>query len=142
MGRKVGAMRNERAIFARRLREELKQQRFDLRPVELVRTLARDGEVSVTQQSISHWLHAKHLPRLEAMHGLSKMLGMDAYSLMREAAPLAVREPRTLWPDHVTGPDRLTFEAFLALPIKDQKVVRALIASLSSSATARKRRED
>ena len=135
-------MRNERAIFARRLREELKRQNFDSRPVALMKLLARDGEVSVAQQTISHWLNGKHLPRIEAMHGLSKMLGMDVYSLMREATPSGVREPRALWPDHVTGPDRLTFETFLALPIKDQKVVRELIASLSSSATVRKRRED
>jgi hypothetical protein len=138
----VCAMRNERAIFARRLREELKRQNFDSRPVALVKSLARDGDVSVAQQTISHWLHAKHLPRPEAMHGISRMLGMDAYSLMREAVAAGVREPRALWPDHVTGPDRLTFEAFLALPIKDQKVVRELIATLASSAAARKRRED
>jgi hypothetical protein len=42
----------------------------------------------------------------------------------------------------VSGPVRLTFEAFLALPIKDQKMVRELIASLAFSAAARKRRED
>jgi hypothetical protein len=92
----VCAMRNERAIFARRLREELKRQNFDSRPVALVKALAREGDVSVAQQTISHWLHAKHLPRPEAMHGLSRMLGMDAYSLMREAVATGVRGPRAL----------------------------------------------
>ncbi|HEX7917214.1 hypothetical protein [Rudaea sp.] len=133
-------MRNDRTIFARRLREELKRQKFDSRPVALVKALAREGGVSVAQQTISHWLHAKHLPRIEAMHGLSKMLGMDAYSLLREAEPLRVQEPRMLWPEHVSGPDRLTFEAFLSLPVKEQKTVQELIASLALPAAARKLR--
>ena len=131
-------MRNERAIFARRLREELKRQKFDSRPVALVKSLARDGEVSVTQQTISHWLHGTHLPRPEAMHGLSRMLGMDAYGLFRESEPRNVREPRLTWPDHVSGPDRLLFEAFLALPAKDRDTVRQMIDSLAAASTAKK----
>ncbi|MDR3389547.1 MAG: hypothetical protein P4L92_21080 [Rudaea sp.] len=58
---------------------------------------------------------------------------------MREGESRSVGEPRTLWPDHVSGPDRVLFEVFLALPVKERKVVRQMIETLVVSAAKLKR---
>lgn len=126
-------MKNERAAFAERLRKGLKAGGFDVRPVELVKLLARYG-VSVTQQAISGWLGGKHMPKQNAMRALSRIVGMDPRDLQYGGATVnEVRELRTAWPDHLSGRDRLLFEDFLALPAEQRDVVRELIGTLSRS---------
>jgi transcriptional regulator with XRE-family HTH domain len=129
-----------RSIFARRLEQELVRQGFSTKRDDLAKQLALHGKVSVTRQTVSHWFGAKHLPKAETMHGLSVLLGMDAYQLLREDKSKSVREPRDEWPDHVTGPDRLLFDEYLALSREQRDTVREMILSLAKAnrASARK----
>jgi transcriptional regulator with XRE-family HTH domain len=100
----VRGMRNERALFAARLRNYLETKKFDARPVELMKVLARFGFVSVTQQTISGWLSGKHMPNPDAMRALSRVLGIDPHDLQYGARMTReVREPNTAWPDHLTA---------------------------------------
>jgi transcriptional regulator with XRE-family HTH domain len=122
-----------RSIFARRLKQELLRQNFSTKRDDLAKQLALHGRVSVTRQTVSHWFGAKHLPKPETMHGLSLLLGMDAYQLLREDASKNVREPRDEWPDRITGPDRLLFDEYLALSREQRDAVREMITSLAKA---------
>ena len=123
----------EHADFAERLRQHLEKGGYDTTRAELVKQLARDGRISVTQQTISGWLSGKHLPKLNAMVGLARMLGIDPCSLLFGSRASSVRESRSEWPANVGARDRNLFQEFLALPAKHQEAVRQHIESLSNA---------
>jgi hypothetical protein len=126
-------MKREHAAFAERLRRMLIEQKFDMNRLELSRRLALHGKVSVTPQTMSGWLSGKHQPKPDAMRGLAVMLGTEPHLLQFGDRPVAQgREPRTSWPDHMKGPDRLACEAYMALPAKQREAIRALIEALAA----------
>ena len=131
----------EHADFAERLRQHLETGGYDTSRVELVKQLARDGRVAVTQQTISGWLSGKHLPKPNAVRGLALMLGIDPGLLLFGGKASGVREPRSDWPDYVSARDRNLFQEFLALPAKQREAVRQHIETLSDAAVRKQKRD-
>lgn len=125
-------MKKEQAAFAERLSAALAEAKIGTSPVELERLLARYGGNPVTPQAISGWLSGKHMPKQANMRALAKMVNLPPEELQfgTDKPARGVREPRTAWPDHLSGLDRLTFEDFLLLPERQRKLVRELIAAL------------
>lgn len=133
-------MKKEQVAFAERLAAALAAAKIETSPVELERLLARYGGSPVTPQAISGWLSGKHMPKQGNMRALARMVNLPPEELQYGGNKFSrgVREPRTAWPDHLSGLDRLTFEDFLLLPERQRKLVRELIAALRDVSARKK----
>lgn len=88
-----------RMAFAKRFNAALQKEGKDGRSDgELVKLLARE-RVVVTSATVSNWRNAKHMPRLDQMEGIARMLDMDpgelAFGKPRTAEPRATYDSRS-----------------------------------------------
>jgi transcriptional regulator with XRE-family HTH domain len=127
-------MKREQAAFAERLHHLLAVAQIDSRPANLVRLLARYGKVAVTQQAISGWLNGKHLPKPAAIRALAHILGVEPHVLQYgENSASRIGEPRTAWPEHLNGRDRLLFEEILTLLREPRELVHLFVGTLAAA---------
>ena len=99
----------------------------------MVQLLARHGKASVTPQTVSGWLNGSFMPRRGNMRALAAVLGVDLQPLQTDSAPHQVKEPEAVWSAGLSGQDRLALQEFVALPATHRKLVRELIAALSTA---------
>ncbi|KGM56420.1 hypothetical protein N799_04810 [Lysobacter arseniciresistens ZS79] len=121
-------MQQRRTAFSKRFNSALqKGGKAGLSDGEIVKLLARQG-VAVTSQSVSNWRNAKHMPKLEQIEGVARMLGVDAGELAfgkpRAAEPMAVY--------HARNDDQAMLEGMALLGDDAREVLRQLIVVLGT----------
>ena len=126
-------MKEERHAFSRRLADAMRDAGYEPRPSVLFRLFnSRYPGESVSFQSVSRWLNARSIPEQDKLQVLATLFGIEPHRLRfgTGATPRHPVEPRSAWPALPTPQDRETFDAYLALPPLQRKLVRELIAAL------------
>ena len=128
-------MKEEKARFSERLRAAMRQANLDVSATVLEKKFnARFGGASVSSQAASQWLNGKAIPRLDKLRVLADVLGVElAYLRDGDKAVRGVRDNKAHWPEAISNQDRAAFEAFLALPTAQRKLVRELILALGEA---------
>lgn len=129
-------MKKEKAEFAARLRDALRDAQIEASASVIEKRFnARYEGPSVTSQAVSGWLNGKTMPKQDKLRVLAALVGMDPHVLQYgSAAVRRVKEGRAHWPEAISATDRLAFDAFLALPTPQRKLVREVILALSGAA--------
>lgn len=126
-----------RTAFAKRLNAALHRGgKAELSNDELSRLLARHGVV-VTGQTVSNWRNARHMPKLEQIEGVARLLGVDP-------GELAFGKPRTAEPRALygsDGADRSVLDAIALLGEQEREALQTLIRLLGPRAPRSGRRK-
>lgn len=124
---------NEKTEFAQRLRDAMTRAGYPLRPVVLEREFnTRYWGRSVTLQGVRRWLQGEAIPSQDKLQVLADWLCMTPEALrFGVAVRQSVQERRQRWEDGVGYAERETFEAFLALPAPQRKIVREVILTFA-----------
>lgn len=126
-------MKNEQAAFAKRLRKLIAGKNLPASPKELAALLARYG-ISVTPQTVSGWLNGTFMPRIGNLRALATLLEVDLQALHDNVErPRGVREAAAHWTTGMDGRDALAVREFAALPKDQRRLIRELIAALSTT---------
>ncbi|SEQ95943.1 hypothetical protein SAMN05216600_11289 [Pseudomonas cuatrocienegasensis] len=130
------ASMNEKAEFAKRLSAAMLAAGYPDRPAVLEREFnSRYWGRSVTFQAVSRWLRGQSIPAQDKLQVLAEWLGVEPQALrFGEQAAKQVREHRGLWEDSAHYQERATFEAYLALPLPQRKIVREVIMTFAKVA--------
>jgi len=126
---------NEKAEFAQRLRDAMTQAGYPVRPVVLEREFnSRYWGRSVTLQGVRRWLRGEAIPAQDKLQVLAEWLKVEPEVLrFGVAVRRAVQERRQRWADGAGYAERETFEAFLALPAPQRKIVREVILTFAKA---------
>jgi hypothetical protein len=129
-------MNDERQAFSQRLADGLRKAGYEPRPGVLHKLFnSRYRGVSVTFQSVSRWLGGRSIPEQDKIRVLAAIVGMDPHVLQYGDAARRVGEGRPVWPAGANAQDRSVFDAYLALPAPQRRLVRELIAALAGTAS-------
>ena len=87
---------------------------------------------------VNKWLKGQAIPRLDKIEALAKWLRIPPEELtfgleIRQQ----IKEDRVRWDDGIGFQEREIFEAFLALPAPQRKVVREVIQAFTKAFPAR-----
>lgn len=119
-------MQQRRTAFAKRFNAALqKGGKAGRSDGELVKLLAREG-VAVSSATVSNWRNGKHMPRLEQIEGIARMLGVDP-------GELAFGKPRTAEVRAPYGKDvdeQAVLDGLALLGKQEREVLRSLIRLL------------
>lgn len=127
-------MDKEKAEFAARLRAALEAKGIEASAAVIEKRFnSRYGGAAVTAQAISGWLNGKSMPKQDKIRVLATIVGMEPHEL-QFGGKARVGEGRAHWPEAISATDRLAFDAFLALPTPQRKLVREVILALSGAA--------
>lgn len=126
---------SEKLQFAERLREAMTRAGYPLRPVVLEREFnTRFWGRSITLQAARRWLRGEAIPAQDKLQVLSDWLGVEPEVLrFGEVVRRSVQDRRQRWDDGVGYQEREAFEAFLALPAAQRKVVREVIMAFAAA---------
>lgn len=112
--------------FAKRFNAALeKGGKAELSNEEIAKLLARQG-VAVVGQTVSNWRNARHMPKLEQIEGIARMLQVDP-------GELAFGKPRTAESRAVygrEGDEQVVLDGLALLGKQEQEVLRNLIRLL------------
>lgn len=125
-----GAMKDEKARFASRLRRALAAAGIE--PSAAVvgkRFNARYDGQPVTAQAVSMWLNARAIPRQDKIRVLAGIVGLNPHEL--QYGGRRIGEPRGPW-QALHAQDRAMVDAYLNLPAAQRKLVRDLVGVLST----------
>lgn len=134
---------DEKAEFSQRLRKAIENAGYTVRPIVLEREFnTRYWGRSVTVQAVRRWLRGEAIPSQEKLQVLSDWLKIEPHVLRYgEQAVQPVREIQKKWDDGIGYQEREVFEAFLALPAPQRKVVREVIQAFTKAFPAEKTTE-
>ena len=126
---------NEKAEFAARLRQAMTQSGYPLRPVVLEREFnTRYWGQSVTMQAVRRWLRGEAIPSQDKLQVLADWLRVEPQVLrFGDAVRKSVQDQKQRWSESVGFQERESFEAFLALPAAQRKIVREVILAFSKA---------
>ncbi len=126
---------NEKAEFAARLRQAMTQSGYPLRPVVLEREFnTRYWGQSVTMQAVRRWLRGEAIPSQDKLQVLADWLRVEPQVLrFGDAVRKSVQDQKQRWSEGVGFQERESFEAFLALPAAQRKIVREVILAFSKA---------
>lgn len=128
-------MKDEKAAFAERLRKALKAVEIEPSAAVVERLFnARYNGTPVTAQAVSQWLNGKIIPRQDKLRVLAAIVGEEPHVLQYGGDRISESKPA--WAPVMTTQDRAMVDAFLHLPTPQRKLVRDLIAVLSTAAAA------
>ncbi|WP_187669441.1 helix-turn-helix domain-containing protein [Zestomonas carbonaria] len=127
---------NEKAEFAERLKAAMQAAGYPVRPAVLEREFnSRYWGRSVSFQAVSRWLRGLSIPSQDKLQVLAEWLGVEPQALrFGDWAVRQLRENRGVWEDSRYYQERQTFEAYLALPLPQRKIVREVILAFAKSA--------
>jgi transcriptional regulator with XRE-family HTH domain len=126
-------MKNPKAEFARRLKLAMEDVGLDPKPAVLEKkfNLNYFGKKPVTLHAVMRWMNGKSLPTDDKIKVLAKLLKVEPEELTGGTKPvLQVREEKGAW-EKSSDQEREAFEAFLALPAFQKKVVREVILAFA-----------
>jgi transcriptional regulator with XRE-family HTH domain len=119
--------------FAQRLQEAMRAAGLDPRPSVLLNLFnSRYWGRSVTFQAVSRWLKGEAIPAQDKLVVLAELLRVEPGTLRFGAqAQARVQARQQRWDENAGYVERETFEAFLALPAPQRKLVGDLIRTLA-----------
>lgn len=118
-----------REAFAKRFIAALEHEhKAELSDGELVKRLARYG-VSVTPATVGNWRNAKHVPKLDQLEGLARLLNMDPGELAFGGPRIA--EPSKLYAG-TDSQDQALLERIALLDAEERTVLNDLIGLLEA----------
>lgn len=123
-------MKSEQAQFGERLREALRKAQMPESAAELARLVPQYGGTAVTTAAAHRWIKGQSIPRAENIRALATLLRVPLDWLYGVGSDRKVREPKADW--QASAVDRHAVDAFLALDDRGRKLVRELIAALTS----------
>ncbi len=121
--------------FAERLRAAIEKAGYRAEAAVLEREFnQRYYGKGVTLHGVNKWLKGQAIPRLDKIEALAKWLRIPPEELtfgleIRQQ----IKEDRARWDDGIGFQDREVFEAFLALPAPQRKVVREVIQAFAKA---------
>lgn len=123
----------EKAKFGERLREAMARAGYPLRPVVLEREFnTRYWGRAVTLQAARRWLRGEAIPSQDKLQVLAEWLKVEPHALRYgEDVSRSVKTRQKRWDEGVGYLERETFEAFLALPAAQRKIVREVILAFA-----------
>ena len=126
---------SEKQEFAARLGQAMTKAGYPLRPVVLEREFnTRFWGRSITLQAARRWLRGEAIPAQDKLQVLADWLGVAPEELRFGVnVRQSVEERRKRWDEGIGYLERETFEAFLALPAPQRKIVREVILAFSAA---------
>ena len=122
--------------FSIRLKQAMQAAGFEPRPAVLERhfNLHYTGAKPMTLQGVRRWLRGETLPSQDKLVALAKWLRMPPDQL-RYGAEIKgeIQQARERWDEAIHFQERETFEAFLALPAPQRKIVREVILTFAKA---------
>ena len=128
-------MENVKKQFASRLREAMVKAGYKPEPAVLERNfnLHYFGK-SITLHGVRKWLIGESIPPYDKIIALAAMLRVAPEELTYGLEiNKTVKEQRARWDDGIGFQEREVFEAFLALPAPQRKVVREVIQAFTKA---------
>lgn len=126
---------DEKAEFAQRLRAAMQFAGYEARPAVLEKQFnTRYWGRSVTFQAVSRWLRGEAMPAQDKMQVLAEWLKVEPHVLRYgEAVSKKIQVQQKRWDEGLGYLERETFDAFLALPAPQRKLLREVILTFAKA---------
>ena len=128
-------MTSEKLLFAQRLIAAMQAQGYQPKPAILERefNLRHFGE-PVTLQGVRKWLIGTAIPSADKLLTLAKWLNVPPEELAFDKDMQKAIEQREInWQEEIGYKDKEIFEAFLAVPTPQKKIVREVIVAFAKA---------
>lgn len=127
-------MKKVQKEFGERLRAALTQAGYEPKASVLERefNLRYDGK-GMSLHGVRRWLEGETIPSDDKLRVLAKWLKVEPQVLRYGSTPKEVREERQSWEHAISYRERETFEAFMALPAPQKKIIREVILAFARS---------
>ena len=128
-------MKTPQQKFAERLRAAIEKAGYKAEAAVLEREFnQRYFGKGVTLHGVNKWLKGQSIPRLDKIETLAKWLRIPPEELtFGLEIKQQIKEERARWDDGIGYQEREIFEAFLALPAPQRKVVREVIQTFAKA---------
>lgn len=130
-------MNNEKALFAQRLIAAMQAQGYKPEAAVLEREFnSRYYGESMTLQGVRKWLLGASIPSTDKIITLAKWLKIPPEELtFGTEIKLKIQEKNQRWQQETGYNEREVFEAFIALPPPQKKIVREVILAFTKAYT-------
>ena len=137
-------MKTPQQKFAERLRAAIEKAGYKAEAAVLEREFnQRYFGKGVTLHGVNKWLKGQSIPRLDKIETLAKWLRIPPEELtFGLEIKQQIKEERARWDDGIGYQEREIFEAFLALPAPQRKVVREVIQTFVKAFPAKSGKPD
>lgn len=128
-------MTNEKTLFAQRLIAAMQAQGYKPEPAVLEREFnLRYYGKSMTLAGVRKWLIGTSIPSTDKIITLAKWLKIPPEELtFGTAIKLQIQEKNQRWQQEIGYSEREVFEAFIALPTPQKKIVREVIMAFAKA---------
>lgn len=126
-------MKTPKQEFAERLRSAMEKAGYKPEAAVLEREFnQRYYGKDVTLHGVNKWLKGQSLPRYDKILALAKWLRVTPEELIPDLEiRQEIKQERARWEEGIGYQEREIFEAFLALPTPQRKVVREVILAFA-----------
>ncbi len=128
-------MTNEKTLFAQRLIAAMQAQGYKPEPAVLEREFnLRYYGKSMTLAGVRKWLIGTSIPSTDKIIALAKWLKIPPEELtFGTDIKLQIQEKNQRWQQEIGYGEREVFEAFIALPTPQKKIVREVIMAFAKA---------
>lgn len=128
-------MTNEKTLFAQRLIAAMQAQGYKPEPAVLEREFnLRYYGKSMTLAGVRKWLIGTSIPSTDKIIALAKWLKIPPEELtFGTDIKLQIQEKNQRWQQEIGYSEREVFEAFIALPTPQKKIVREVIMAFAKA---------
>lgn len=128
-------MTNEKTLFAQRLIAAMQAQGYKPEPAVLEREFnLRYYGKSMTLAGVRKWLIGTSIPSTDKIITLAKWLKIPPEELtFGTDIKLQIEEKNQRWQQEIGYSEREVFEAFIALPTPQKKIVREVIMAFAKA---------
>ncbi len=128
-------MENTTHKFAKRLQNAMRAAGYEARPAVLERefNLRYTGK-PMTLHGVRRWLLGESLPKQDKLLVLAEWLRIPPQQLRYGTeVETRIKQERARWDEGIGYVERETFEAFIALPAPQRKIVREVILTFAQA---------
>lgn len=124
---------NEKREFSERLRAAMKARKLEVSGPVLEREFnLRWSGNPVRRQTVWKWLNGEAIPTQDKLQELAKWLKVDSQHLrFGDHVQKHLKAEQKRWDEGVGYLERETFNAFLALPAAQRKIIREVILTFA-----------
>jgi len=132
-------MKNAKTEFAVRLREAMEAAGYEAKPAVLEREFnLRYWGKPMTLHGVRRWLRGESIPAHDKILTLAEWLRVPPQDLHFGVEVVKrVKQQRARWDEGIGYQERDIFEAFLALPVPQRKIVREVIQTFAKAFPAK-----
>ena len=124
--------KSDKAQFAQRLAAAMVAAGYEPKPAVLEREFnLRHWGKPVTLHGVRRWLRGEVIPTHDKLRTLAEWLNVPPQELGFGDLPEKIEQRRKSWEESVGYQERQIFEAFLALPAEQKKIVREVILAFA-----------